>query len=81
MAMGLTMAGSSKALKTIPMHKFAFTVDGVEKFLPTMVLIPTTMTGPEYTNQARLPAASYYYRIDLDADGEVDMEGWIFISD
>ena len=30
---------------------------------------------------ARLPAASYYYRIDLDADGEVDMEGWIFISD
>ena len=30
---------------------------------------------------ARLPAGAYYYRIDLDADGQVDMEGWIYIGD
>lgn len=27
-----------------------------------------------------LPAGSYYYRIDLDNNGQVDLEGWIYLT-
>lgn len=27
-----------------------------------------------------LPSSSYFYQIDLDADGEIDFQGWVFIN-
>lgn len=31
-------------------------------------------------NTKKLPAASYYYRIDQDNDGSIDLSGWIYIT-
>ena len=31
-------------------------------------------------NADLLPSGSYFYTIDLDADGRVDMQGWIYIQ-
>lgn len=31
-------------------------------------------------NSKPLPSAPYFYRIDLDNDGEIDHEGWIYIN-
>ena len=37
--------------------------------------------GGTYNNNNKpLPSAPYLYRIDLDGDGEVDLEGWIYIN-
>ena len=35
-----------------------------------------------YKNSAQMlpDAASYYYQIDLDGNGSVDYEGWIYIT-
>ena len=36
--------------------------------------------GTYKNNTQTLPEAPYYYRIDLDNDGTVDQEGWIYIN-
>ncbi len=36
--------------------------------------------GTFNNNSKPLPPAPYFYRIDLDADGEIDREGWIYIN-
>jgi len=27
-----------------------------------------------------LPSAPYFYTIDLDADGKIDLQGWLYIQ-
>ena len=37
--------------------------------------------GGNFDNNSKpLPSAPYFYRIDLDNDGEIDLEGWIYIN-
>ena len=37
--------------------------------------------GGNFDNSSKpLPSAPYFYRIDLDNDGEIDHEGWIYIN-
>ena len=37
--------------------------------------------GGNFDNSSKpLPSAPYFYRIDLDNDGEIDREGWIYIN-
>ena len=37
--------------------------------------------GGNFDNSSKpLPSAPYFYRIDLDNDGEIDQEGWIYIN-
>ena len=37
--------------------------------------------GGTFDNNSKpLPPAPYFYRIDLDADGVIDREGWIYIN-
>ena len=78
--MAPTTAGSSKASKTIPMRKLGSLAAGAVKSLPTMAQ-PNNNDWTGIYRSAPLPAGAYYYRIDLDADGQVDMEGWIYIGD
>ena len=35
---------------------------------------------PEDADQDRIPEGSYFYRIDLDSDGEADKIGWIYLT-
>ena len=31
-------------------------------------------------NGSPVPSGSYYYRIDLDGNGNIDFEGWLYLS-
>ena len=35
---------------------------------------------PAVSGQERIPEGSYFYRIDLDSDGEADKVGWIYLT-
>ena len=37
-------------------------------------------TWPGDQNEKALPEGSYYYRIDIDGNGSVDYEGWIYLT-
>ncbi|WP_127140586.1 gliding motility-associated C-terminal domain-containing protein [Flagellimonas marinaquae] len=38
-----------------------------------------TLDGSLKTNRAALPRSSYYYQIDLDGNGKIDFDGWIYV--
>ena len=36
--------------------------------------------GNFQTNKTKLPSSSYFYQIDLENDGKIDHQGWVFIQ-
>lgn len=55
-----------------------FNRSGVEVY--NAVNYKNTWDGMNKSGTSRLPSSSYYYTIDLDGNGSVDHQGWVYIA-
>ena len=48
--------------------------------LPLLGNYTNDWDGTYKDNTKKLPSAPYYYQIDQDNDGSIDLTGWIYIN-